>query len=112
VDVNANPQSPFCDCDLQWYVLILSTAEHGHSTDVLVLGTAKIKLTSFDASGSVSFSPLVMTHSYTELQRITHVTICSSFGNLIKVRTYIYIYIEPFEYLRRFLEFIKYFMSF
>jgi hypothetical protein len=78
VDVNANPQSLFCDCDLRWYVLF--TAENGRSTEVLVPGTAKIMLTSFDASGSVSFSPLMMIHSYTELQRITNVIICSSFG--------------------------------
>jgi len=40
---------------------VLFTAEIGRST---VPGNAKIKLTSFDASGSVSFSPLVMIHSY------------------------------------------------
>ena len=55
--------SLFCDCDLRWYVVILFTADNGRSTDVLGPGTAKIKLTIFDASGTVSFSPLVMIHS-------------------------------------------------
>lgn len=59
---------------------ILFTAQNGRSTDVLVPGTAKIKLTSFDACSSVSFSPLVMIYSYNEAQGITHVIICSGFG--------------------------------
>jgi hypothetical protein len=58
--MRANPGSLFRDCELRTYVLIRLRAENGLSTDALVAEIVKIKLTSFDASGSASFSPLVM----------------------------------------------------
>jgi hypothetical protein len=60
MDMSANPESLFCDCEFLRYVLILFRAENDLSADALVAGIIKIKLTSFEASGSASFSSLVI----------------------------------------------------
>jgi hypothetical protein len=64
LDVNANPYGLFCNYELGCiYVLIISTAVNGLSTAALGAGLDKIKLTSFDTSGSASFSLIVMTYA-------------------------------------------------
>jgi hypothetical protein len=55
------------------------TTKNYTSVNALVVGIIGIKLTTFGASGTVSFNPLLMRYLYSSFQIITLVNICSRF---------------------------------